>query len=102
MRNAETTLKIIRDRGERRLPLERVYRLLYNLEMYLCAYGQIYQNKGAMTAGTTAEKEGKSLNGGPTGLPEGKSSRSLAPLGASRGSCSGRTSGFCHMCNHPS
>jgi group II intron reverse transcriptase/maturase len=55
MRTAETILNIIRDRGQRGRPLERVYRLLYNRNLYLCAYGKLYRNKGAMTPGATAE-----------------------------------------------
>ena len=55
MRNAETVLNVIRERGERGLPLENIYRLLYNRELYLRAYGRLYSNQGAMTKGTTAE-----------------------------------------------
>jgi retron-type reverse transcriptase len=55
MRNAETILGIIRDRGTRELPLENVYRLLYNPALYLRAYNRIYRNKGAMTPGVTDE-----------------------------------------------
>jgi len=55
LRNAETILGIIRQRGTRGLPLENVYRLLYNPELYLRAYNRIYRNKGAMTAGVTDE-----------------------------------------------
>jgi group II intron reverse transcriptase/maturase len=55
MRNAETVLSIIRERGRRGLPLNDVYRQLYNPELYLHAYGRIYQNSGVMTAGTTEE-----------------------------------------------
>ena len=55
MRNAETVLAIIRDRGKRRLPLENVYRLLYNPDLYLRAYSRLYYKKGAMTPGTTPE-----------------------------------------------
>ena len=55
MRNAETILGIIRDRGTRGLPLENVYRLLYNPALYLRAYNRIYRNKGAMTPGVTDE-----------------------------------------------
>lgn len=62
MRNAETTLSIIADRGRRGLPLERVYRLLYNPDLYLKAYGRIYSNEGAMTPGVTEETvDGMSL-----------------------------------------
>ena len=55
MQSAETVLGTIRERGRRGLPLERVYRQLYNRELYLLAYGRIYRNHGAMTAGTTPE-----------------------------------------------
>jgi len=55
MRNAETILGIIRDRGRRGLPLDRIYRLLYNQDLYLYAYAKIYKNVGAMTPGATTE-----------------------------------------------
>ena len=55
MRTAETVLNVIRDRGERGLPLEDIYRQLYNRELYLRAYGHLYSNQGAMTKGTTSE-----------------------------------------------
>ena len=62
MRNAETLLGIIRDRGKRGLPLERVYRLLFNRDLYLLAYGKIARNRGAMTPGATTETaDGTSL-----------------------------------------
>ena len=46
MQNAETVLNIIRERGRRDLPLERLYRQLFNRELFLVAYGRIYANKG--------------------------------------------------------
>lgn len=55
MREAETVLDIIRERGRHRLPLRDLYRQLYNPHLYLRAYGRIYQNKGALTKGSTAE-----------------------------------------------
>jgi group II intron reverse transcriptase/maturase len=55
MRNAQTILGLIHERGSKRLPLERVYRLLFNRELYLTAYGRIYRNTGAMTPGATEE-----------------------------------------------
>ena len=55
MQHAETVLNVIRERGERGLPLENIYRLLYNRNLYLRAYGRLYSNQGAMTKGTTAE-----------------------------------------------
>src|SRR5215469_3027581 len=62
MQEARTVLAIIQERGKIRLPLERVYRLLFNRELYLMAYGKIYRNAGAMTPGSTAETvDGMSL-----------------------------------------
>src|SRR5262245_20432023 len=55
MRNADTVLGVIRERGRRRLPLEDIYRQLYNRDLYLRAYGRIYRNDGAMTPGSTPE-----------------------------------------------
>ncbi len=55
MRRAEAALAIIRDRGTRRLPLERVHNLLYNPDLYLRAYARLYPNQGAMTKGSTTE-----------------------------------------------
>ena len=55
MRNAETVLGVISERGRRRLPLEDIYRQLFNRDLYLCAYGRIYRNDGAMTPGATPE-----------------------------------------------
>ena len=62
MQQAETVLNVIRKRGERGLPLENIYRLLYNRNLYLRAYGRIYSNQGATTKGVTAETmDGMSL-----------------------------------------
>jgi len=62
MRTAETILTVIRERGNKRLPLERVYRLLFNRELYLKAYAKLYPNDGAMTKGSTPETvDGMSL-----------------------------------------
>jgi group II intron reverse transcriptase/maturase len=62
MRTAETALGVIRDRGARGLPLEDIYRQLYNRDLYLRAYARLYSNHGAMTPGTTAETvDGMSL-----------------------------------------
>ncbi len=55
MQNAETYLAVVQERGRRGLPLERVYRQLFNPELYLRAYGKIARNHGAMTPGTTKE-----------------------------------------------
>jgi group II intron reverse transcriptase/maturase len=55
MQEARTVLAIIHERGKKGLPLERVYRHLFNRDLYLMAYGRIYRNAGAMTAGSTPE-----------------------------------------------
>ncbi len=55
MRNAATILDIIRERGRRKLPLEDIYRQLYNRDLYLRAYSRLYHNHGAMTPGVTKE-----------------------------------------------
>ena len=55
MQNAETVLDVLRERGRKGLPLEGIYRQLFNPQLYLLAYGRIYSNKGAMTPGPDAE-----------------------------------------------
>jgi len=55
MRESETVLAVIRERGKRGLPLEDAYRQLYNPDLYLKAYGRIYANQGATTRGVTEE-----------------------------------------------
>jgi retron-type reverse transcriptase len=63
MQSAETVLSIIRERGSKGLPLERLYRCLFNPQLYLIAYGKIYRNDGAMTPGVTTETvDGMCLN----------------------------------------
>ena len=62
MQNAETVLDVLRERGRRGLPLDELYRQLFNPQLYLLAYGRIYSNKGAMTPGATGETvDGMSL-----------------------------------------
>ncbi len=55
MREANHVLGIIHERGKRGLPVEDLYRQLYNPTLYLQAYGKIYRNDGAMTKGATTE-----------------------------------------------
>ena len=74
MQTTETLLGLLRERGKRGLPLKRVYRQLYNLHLYLTAYGRIYRNAGAMTPGVTQETvDAMSL---------GRKGRSAYPSGA--------------------
>jgi len=62
MREADTILGLIQERGKKGLPLERVYRLLFSRELFLKAYGKTQKNKGAMTHGVTDETpDGMSL-----------------------------------------
>jgi retron-type reverse transcriptase len=63
MQETETLLSITQQRGARGLPLKNVYRMLYNRNLYLTAYGNLYSNRGAMTKGTTDETvDGMSLD----------------------------------------
>src|SRR5262249_57425383 len=62
MQATTTLLSIIQERGARGLPLQHVYRMLYNRNLYLTAYGNLYRNQGAMTKGITDETvDGMSL-----------------------------------------
>ena len=62
MQDAETVLNIIRHRGQRGLKVERLYRQLFNMDLYLYAYSKLYANKGAMTKGSSEETvDGMSL-----------------------------------------
>src|SRR5882757_6045041 len=55
MQETNIYLELLHERGKKGLPLERVYRQLYNKKLYLAAYGKIYRNAGAMTPGVTEE-----------------------------------------------
>src|SRR3954465_13250128 len=51
MQSADIVLGVLRERGRQGLPLERLYRQLFNEQLFLMAYGRIYANDGAMTPG---------------------------------------------------
>ncbi|HEV2212599.1 MAG TPA: maturase, partial [Gammaproteobacteria bacterium] len=55
MQEAEVVLNVLRERGRRGLPLTQLYRQMFNKELYLLAYGNIYSNQGAMTPGASEE-----------------------------------------------
>ncbi|HEY0756377.1 MAG TPA: reverse transcriptase domain-containing protein [Ktedonobacteraceae bacterium] len=55
MQDTQVYLELIQERGRKGLPLERVYRQMFNKNLYLTAYGKIYRNAGAMTPGTPQE-----------------------------------------------
>ena len=62
MQNAKTVLGVLRERGRKGLPLERLYRQLLNPQLYLLSYQRLYSNKGAMTPGISSETvDGMSL-----------------------------------------
>lgn len=62
MQETKAYLELVHERGKKGLPIERVYRQLFNRNLYLTAYGKIYRNAGAMTPGVTGETvDGMSL-----------------------------------------
>jgi group II intron reverse transcriptase/maturase len=62
MRTAETVLAVIQERGKRNLPLDDLYRQLFNPDLFLRAYGRLAKNQGALTRGTLPETaDGMSL-----------------------------------------
>ena len=52
MQKAEVVLSVLRERGRKGLPLTQLYRQMFNKDLYLLAYGNIYSNQGAMTPGS--------------------------------------------------
>jgi retron-type reverse transcriptase len=52
MQKAEYILQAMRNMGEKRIPLTRVYRSLYSEDLFLAAYNKIGRNKGSLTPGT--------------------------------------------------
>jgi group II intron reverse transcriptase/maturase len=55
MQDAETVLAVLRERGRKGLPCDELYRQMFNKDLYLLAYGNIYPNQGAMTPGASRE-----------------------------------------------
>src|SRR6202522_3937743 len=55
MQEAEVVLSVLRERGRKGLQLTQLYRQMFNKDLYLLAYGNIYSNKGAMTPGASEE-----------------------------------------------
>ena len=52
---AQTYIEIVRNRGERKLKLSKVYRNIRNRDLFLAAYGKLYANAGATTPGVDPE-----------------------------------------------
>jgi group II intron reverse transcriptase/maturase len=55
MQRAETLQALIRERGKQGKPVERVYRMLFNPDLYLIAYAKLSGNEGALTPGITGD-----------------------------------------------
>jgi group II intron reverse transcriptase/maturase len=55
MQDAEVVLGVLRERGRKGLPCDELYRQMFNKDLYLAAYGNIYSNHGAMTPGADGE-----------------------------------------------
>lgn len=55
MQKAEVVLEILRERGRNGLPCDELYKQMFNKDLYLLAYGNIYSNHGAMTPGADGE-----------------------------------------------
>ena len=55
MQKAEVVPGVLRERGRRGLPCTQLYRQMFNKDLYLLAYGNIYSNQGAMTPGASRE-----------------------------------------------
>src|SRR2546427_10141907 len=62
LQTTEAFLGLLRKRGKRGLPLNRIYRHLYTTTLSRTAAGRIYRNAGSMTPGVTEETaDGTSL-----------------------------------------
>ena len=55
MQETGVVLGVLRERGRKGLLCTQLYRQMFNRELYLTAYGNIYSNQGAMTPGANEE-----------------------------------------------
>jgi group II intron reverse transcriptase/maturase len=55
MQETGVVLGVLRERGRKGLPCTQLYRQMFNRELYLTAYGNIYSDQGAMTPGANEE-----------------------------------------------
>jgi group II intron reverse transcriptase/maturase len=55
MQEAAVVLNVLRERGRQGLSCTQLYRQMFNKDLYLLAYGNIYSNQGAMTPGASQE-----------------------------------------------
>lgn len=63
MQSTESVIQVMQTLGEKRSKITRVYRQMYNKNLYISAYSKLYRNKGALTSGATPETvDGMSLD----------------------------------------
>ena len=55
MQDTKVVLSVLRERGRKGLSCTQLYRQMFNRNLYLTAYGNIYSNQGAMTPGASGE-----------------------------------------------
>lgn len=55
MQTTENIIHVMQSLGEKRQKLTRIYRQMYNENLYISAYSKLYSNKGALTQGATDE-----------------------------------------------
>lgn len=55
MQTTENIICVMQTLGSKGEPLTRIYRQLYNENLYISAYSRLYANKGALTPGVTNE-----------------------------------------------
>ena len=66
MRNPENVLiSLTKHSNQKDYKYERLYRLLYNEELYLTAYQNIYSNDGSMTKVSCPERRYLGMEGQP-------------------------------------
>ena len=76
MQKSEVVLSVLRERGRKGLPCTQLFRQLFNKDLYLLAYGNIYSNQGAMTPGASEETA--------DGMSEGKIEQIIAEMKSER------------------
>lgn len=57
MQDTQTLVGLLSERGKKDLPVERLYRQLFNEDLFLAAYGNIYGNQGATTPGSNPQNQ---------------------------------------------
>ena len=89
MQSAETVLDVIGKRGAGSAGVERLYRQMFNPQLFLLAYGRIYANKGAMTPGGHRGDRGRDVPGQDRGDHRRAAPRAI-PVPASKAASTSR------------